>query len=75
MKDVDDRGGRTTTGRTTLRQAMRIIIESGAMYTFVVVITFITYVTESTAVYPMSAVVRGGDFYIQNLLTFCICSM
>jgi hypothetical protein len=65
VKDVDGRGGRITMRRTTLRQVMRIIIESGAMYTFVVIITFVTYVTGSAAVYPMSAVVRGANFHIQ----------
>ncbi|KAJ6595600.1 hypothetical protein DFH09DRAFT_973684, partial [Mycena vulgaris] len=39
-----------------LRQAMRIIIESGLMYTTLAFVTFVTYITDSNSVYGTSDV-------------------
>ncbi|KAJ7152895.1 hypothetical protein C8R46DRAFT_1120710 [Mycena filopes] len=48
--------GHGTTRPSRLKQAMRIIIESGLLYTTVALITFITYITNSNSAYATSDV-------------------
>ncbi|KAJ7036754.1 hypothetical protein C8F04DRAFT_1394021 [Mycena alexandri] len=45
-----------TTRPSRLKQAMRIIVESGLLYTTVALITFITYITNSNSAYATSDV-------------------
>ncbi|KAJ7183459.1 hypothetical protein C8R46DRAFT_984653 [Mycena filopes] len=49
-------GGATRTRPSRLKQAMRIIIESGLLYTTIALITFITYITNSNSAYATSDV-------------------
>lgn len=49
---------------TRLERVMHTVIESGAMYTIVALVTFITYIAKSNSTYGVCSVVRNSPILI-----------
>ena len=58
--------------RTRLEQVIRIIIESGMLYTLFVILTFVTELAGSNAIYGVSDMVRPLPFLLPHVLYYII---